>query len=113
MLKNKKILLTVQLGGRLGATVSNSKKKYQIKKTVSGIKLKIPIKSSNDFVAREILPCYKKTLIPETAVNYFISNDGIVPRVNQKHWLQMSENQRLQANLRLNAEGNPFTYEVL
>lgn len=58
--------------------------------------------------------CTKRVTLNSDAVRYFISDDSNCVRgKGQSTWKSMSSIQRLEANLALNAEGKPFTYEIL
>jgi len=130
MLNNSKILLTVFIGGRLGATVSNAASKELISKIkVSPFEHEILSKNgkstgkyitpkghfaaSNDFKERGELPCSRSITLSESCVNYFISAASCPYFIKKGKWEKMHQKERLEVHLSINAEGNKYSYEVI
>lgn len=58
--------------------------------------------------------CSRRVTFNADSINYFISDEGNCLRgKGQSTWKKMTKIKRLEANLALNAEGKPFTYEIL
>ena len=121
--KNSKVLLTIQLEGRLGTTVSNTssrevKNKIMVSpfETISdGGKLITPknhFKSSDLFKPRSKNTCVLHTSISESAVAHMISESSAFYPF-EKSWKKMSQMDRLKLHLSQIAGGKDFTFEVL
>lgn len=129
-LKNCKVLLTVYLGGRLGAPQPGK----QGKKVLSRIKLspyevrivdnkgvftgryftpKGHYKAPDNFIPRPKLLCKKSTMISEQCVNFFISKEGMPYFMKSNAWEKLSEKERLKINLSINADGHEFSFEII
>lgn len=121
--KNSKVLLTIQLEGRLGTTVSNTssrevKNKIMVSpfETISDkgklITPKNHFKSSDLFKPRSKNTCVLHTTISETAVSHMISESSAFYPY-EKSWKKMSQLDRLKLHLSQIAGGKDFTFEVL
>lgn len=130
IIKNRKILLTILDRGRLGTTVSNTSSKSIKSKVISSPfeeqildkkgfptgKYNTPkkhFKASNDFKERPVSICTRKTTLSESCVNHFISSDACPFFIDKRKWEKMKDIERLEVNLRLNAEGKDFSYEII
>lgn len=127
--KNSKILLTVNIGGELGTTVSNSASKALISK-INTSPMEYQIKdaqgnptgryftpkghflASNDFEPRKVQKCTRSTSISGDAIMHFIS-DNCPSGIKKGAWLNINQTNRIIYHLNQLAEGNPFTYEVI
>lgn len=107
-IKNKEILLTINLKGALGAIPSNADKKSQIRRSIKGLPFR-----SKPFKAAPRQKCCKKTKINIEAVNYFISEAGVCRPYSIKQWKGMNAKQRLEANLALFDEGYGVNWVVV
>lgn len=107
-IKNKEILLTINLKGALGAIPNNADKKSQIRRSVKGLPYR-----SKPF--REIMTqkCCRKTKLSAQSVNYFISDSAVCRPYSMKQWKGMSAKQRLEANLNLFDEGYGINWVVV
>lgn len=127
--KNSKILLTVTIGGELGAPVSHK----STKEVVSRVKTS-PFESqsvdkngvptgmyltpknhylaSNDFTPRTIQKCTRNINISGSAVMNFIS-DECPTGIKKNTWLNLKQDERIKYHLSQFAEGNSFTFEVI
>ena len=129
-LKNSKILLTIYLGGRLGAPQPGKHGKEVLSKIKSSPyevaildAKKVPTgkyftpkghyKAPNNFTPREELECKKITMLCEECVNFFISMDSCPHRVKKTVWEKLSEEERLKINLEITADGSEYSYEVI
>lgn len=129
-IKNHKILLTVINRGRLDTPVSNVSSKELRSKIMTSpyedrivdkkgiptgkyITPKNHFKASNDFVERGVIPCTTKTTLSENVVNHFTSFEACPHSINYKKWEKMTEKERLEVHLNLNAEGKEFSYEII
>lgn len=129
-LKNSTILLTVFLRGRLGAANPRKVDKDLLSKIKrspfetsvlnrKGIptgRYKTPknhFKAPNDFEPREVTQCKRVTTLSEDCVNYFISENSKPFHYGKRAWQKMTEKQRLEANLAINADGNEFIYTIV
>ena len=121
--KNSKVLLTIQLEGRLGTTVSNTssrevKNKIMVSpfETISDesklITPKNHFKSSDLFKPRSKNTCVLHTSISESAVAHMISESSAFYPF-EKSWKKMSQMDRLKLHLSQIAGGKDFTFEVL
>lgn len=130
MIKNQKILLTIIEKGVLSGSVSNTSTKEIRSKILTSpyeehvvdrkgiptgkyITPKGHFKASNDFKERNLINCSRKTVLSESATNYFISNGSCPHFINSKKWEKMTEKERLEVHLNLNAEGKDFIYELI
>lgn len=121
--KDSKVLLTYDMEGRLGATVSNSSTKEEISKMIASpheyfikgkwFSPKHRYVGQNNFQEREKQNCIHKTVLNEKFVQYAISEDGFCGKHNKKSWKRLSIKNRLEAHLELLSDGNPYTYEIL
>lgn len=110
-LKNCKVVLTIQLEGRLTVRGRNSSSPKLIRRVMSDKKF-VPY---NNYKEPEYGTCVKKVNLSEEQVNYYISENGC-PSVKQsdvKHWKKLSENERLNAHCALIAEGKKFNWEPI
>ena len=129
-IKDHKILLTVYLGGRLDAPVSNVSSKSMrsriitspfenvivSKKGINTEKYVTPqghFKAPNDYTERGEILCSRKSTLSEQVVNYLISNGSCPHSVNSKKWEKMDEKTKLEIQLKLTAEGRDFKYEII
>lgn len=107
-----KVLLTIQLDGRLGKKQDKAEFiPYDYNTDFDGnpIPEKTGVMKHNSRVTN---PCTKNVKINQEAYNLFISND--VPYFSKEHyWLKMNETERLKAHLAIIAENKPFTFEIL
>ena len=121
--KNSKVLLTIQLEGRLGTTVSNTssrevKNKIMVSpfETISEqgklITPKNHFKSNDLFKPRSKTSCVLHTTIYESAVSHMISESSAFYPF-EKSWKKMSQMDRLKLHLSQIAGGKDFTFEVL
>ena len=108
MIKNKEILLTVNLQGALGAIPNNADKKSQIRRSIR--KLPFRSKAFKEAVRQD---CRRKTKLSVEAVNYFISEAGVCKPFSVKQWKVMSAKQRLEANLQAFDEGYGINWVVV
>ena len=130
IIKNRKILLTILDRGRLGTTVSNTSSKSIKSKVISSPfeeqildkkgfptgKYTTPkkhFKAPSDFNERLVSICTRKTTISESCVNHFISSDACPFFIDKRKWEKMKDIERLEVNLKLNAEGKDFSYEII
>lgn len=122
--KSTKVLLTYEMEGRLGTTVSNANSKEEIYKMlispmeqqVKGGKWISPkhrYVAQNNFKERPKQTCIHKQVLSEECVQYAISDDGFVHGFNKKTWKKLSIKNRLEEHLKLIADGNPYVYELL
>lgn len=126
--KNSKVLLTINLEGRLGATVSNVSSKDIMSKVITSpveIREVVNKKFTGNYITpknhykapsttklRTAVFCQKHTTISEDAVNYMISEgSGFYPY--DKYWKKLSLEDRLKAHLGALSNGREFTFEVL
>lgn len=130
IIKNRKILLTILDRGRLGTPVSNtSSKSIKSKVLLSPFEERIldkkgsptgkyitpkkHFKAPTDFNERNVPSCSRKTTLSESCVNYFISSDACPFFIDKRKWEKMKDVERLEVNLKLNAEGKEFIYEII
>lgn len=130
IIKNRKILLTILDRGRLGTPVSNTSSKFIKSKVMSSpfeerildvkgyptgkyMTPKKHFKAPTDFNERKVSICSRKTTLSESCVNYFISSDACPFFIDKRKWEKMKDVERLEVNLKLNAEGKEFTYELI
>lgn len=130
IIKNRKILLTILDRGRLDIPVSNTSSKAIKSKVMSSpfeerildktgsptgkyITPKKHFKAPGDFNERSVSICARKTTLSESCVNYFISSDACPFFIDKKKWEKMKDVERLEINLKLNAEGKDFSYEII
>lgn len=130
IIKNRKILLTILDRGRLDIPVSNTSSKAIKSKVLLSpfeeqildkkgyptgkyITPKKHFKAPTDFNERNVLSCSRKTTLSESCVNYFISSDACPFFIDKKKWEKMKDVERLEINLKLNAEGKEFSYEII
>ena len=130
IIKNRKILLTILDRGRLDIPVSNTSSKAIKSKVMSSpfeelvldkngsatgiyITPKKHFKAPSDFSERSVSICARKTTLSESCVNYFISSDACPFFIDKKKWEKMNDIERLEVNLKLNAEGKDFSYEII
>ena len=99
--KSTKVLLTYELEGRLGTTVSNSASKKEIDKInaspfehfIKGkgwISPKHRYVAQNDFKERPRQTCIHKTVLSEQCVQFAISDDGFTNGYNKKSLKRLS-----------------------
>lgn len=121
--KNSKVLLTIQLEGRLGTTVSNTSSKEVKNKVMASpfetisdkgklITPKNHFKSNDSFKSRSKTLCVLHTTISESAVSHMISESSAFYPY-EKSWKKMSQLDRLKLHLSQIAGGKDFTFEVL
>lgn len=107
-IKNKEILLTVNLKGALGAIPNNADKKSQIRRSMRNLPFR-----SKPFKEAIQQNCCRKTKLGVDTVNYFISEAGVCRPFSIKQWKGMSIKQRLEANLNLFDEGYGINWVVI
>lgn len=121
--KNSKVLLTIQLEGRLGTTVSNTSSREVKNKVMASpfetisdkgklITPKNHFKSNDSFKSRSKNLCVLHTTISESAVSHMISESSAFYPY-EKSWKKMSQLDRLKLHLSQIAGGKDFTFEVL
>lgn len=121
--KNSKVLLTIQLEGRLGTTVSNTSSREVKNKVMASpfetiseqgklITPKNHFKSNDLFKPRSKTSCVLHTTIYESAVAHMISESSAFYPY-EKSWKKMSQMDRLKLHLSQIAGGKDFTFEVL
>jgi len=128
--KNSKILLTVQLRGELGTTVSNTSSKEVISKVKTSpfeshikdskgiptgryITPKGHYKSPDLYNERKETTATRKVNICGDAVMHYASQASCPYSIKKNVWEKLSQVQRIEAHLALNAEGLPFTYQII
>lgn len=107
-LKNKEILLTINLKGTKEKLANNADSKSQIKRC----KLDLPYRQKS-YKETNDTQCLQKIKLHASCVNYFISKESSVKGISKAHWSKMSEKQRLEAHLKTFDRGFGFSYCVI
>ena len=119
-----KILLTIENGGRLGTTVSNTSSKKEIRKIMSSpsdfydkqrriwVSPKNQYKSPSRYQERNETECVKKINITQHAYDHFISSEAFTG-ISKNTWSKFNTKARLEWHLNQLADGNNYTYEIL
>lgn len=110
-LKNCKVVLTINLEGRLATRGKNSSKKNLIRRVMSDKKF-VPYNNYKDPTYHS---CIKRVRLNEDQVNYYISEAGCpsVKAQDIKHWKKMPEAERLNVHCKLIAEGHSFEWSPI
>ena len=129
-IRNHKFLLTINEKGQLATPVSNVNSKSMRSKIMTspfedhildkkGIptgKYNTPknlFLAPNDYTERKVSLCTRKTTLSEEVINYFISAGACPHFIYKKKWEKMKDLERFEINLKLNAEGKEFSYEII
>jgi hypothetical protein len=130
MIKNKKVLLTVYLGGRQGAQQPSKQGKEVLRKvrlspyeyavidakgraTGKYVTPKGHYKAPDNFIPRPETICKKVILLQEECVSFFTSDEGKPYHIKKNVWEKMTDEERLKVNLQVSAESPNFSFEII
>lgn len=107
----EKIILTVQMDGRLGGKGEKEFIRYHYNTNVDGKKI-ADVTGTVKHVNKATQSCTRKTVLTQDAYNHFVS--GETPHWAKDFiWSKLNKTQRVKAHCERIAEGRPFNIEIL